>query len=444
MTQPTAPSDRHKNSHRKSCKKIFPLTHLSKSHKWLSLGIALSLISLPIFAATSRAALQDSPKAMLDEAWQVVNQDYVDPSFNNVDWSQVRQDLLSRSYSSPDEAYAALRDKLEQLNDPYTRFMNPEEYQAFNSQIGGELVGVGMLLKLDEQTKALTVVKPIEGSPAMQAGVQAGDKILKIGDQSTVDMPIDAAVSQIRGEVGTTVEIQLQRQDLPPYEVSLTRQAIQLPTVKSAVRAAGQKQVGYIRLEEFNAHAADQMRQAIVSMKQQKVDAFVLDLRGNPGGRLDQAIEIARMWIKDGAIVRTVDRVGKADEPMANNTALTNQPMAVLVDGGSASASEILTGALMDDGRAISVGSQTFGKALVQESRPLSDGSGINVTIAHYFTPSGLDINHRGITPDIVINLTQAEQQNLASQPDNIGTASDPQYQRAVTALNLSRFSTTR
>ena len=443
MTQLTVFSQR--------CKKLATLMQWNlmqltpkQSNKWLGLTIALTVIGLPVFAVTARATLQDSPKAMLDEAWQVVNQDYVDSSFNNVDWSQVRQELLSRSYSSPDEAYTALREKLKQLNDPYTRFMNPEEYQAFNSQIGGELVGVGMMLKLDEQTKALTVVKPIEGSPAMQAGVQAGDKILKIGGQSTAGMPINAAVSQIRGEVGTSVEIQLQRQEQPPYEVSLKRQQIELPTVKSAVRSEGQKQIGYIRLDEFNAHAADQMKQAIVSLKQQNVDAFVLDLRGNPGGRLDQAIEIARMWIKDGAIVRTVDREGKADQPTANRTALTDKPMAVLVDGGSASASEILTGALMDDGRAIAVGGQTFGKALVQESRPLADGSGINVTIAHYFTPSGLDINHRGITPDIVINLTQAEQQNLANNPDNIGTSNDPQYQRAVTALDLSKLSTTR
>jgi len=433
MTQSTAFSKR--------CKTLVPLM---RSHKWLSLTLALTVLGLPVFAVTAKAALQNSPKATLDEAWQVVNQDYVDPSFNNVDWNQVRQDLLSRSYSSPDEAYTTLRDSLKRLNDPYTRFMNPEEYEAFNSEIGGELVGVGMMLKLDEQTKALTVVKPIEGSPAMQAGVQAGDKILKIDGQSTANMPINAAVSQIRGEVGTSVEIQLQRQDQPPYQVSLKRQPIELPTVRSAVRSEGSKQVGYVRLDEFNGHAADQMKQAIVSLKQQNVDAFVLDLRGNPGGRLDQAIDIARMWIKDGAIVRTVDRTGKVDQPEANNTALTDKPMAVLVDGGSASASEILTGALMDDGRAIAVGSQTFGKALVQESRPLSDGSGINVTIAHYFTPSGLDINHRGITPDIVINLTQTEQQNLANQPDNIGTASDPQYQRAITALNLSRLSTTR
>lgn len=433
MTQSTLYSQRLKN-----------LVPLMRSHKWLSLSLAFTAVGLPVSALAAKAALQNSPKAVLDEAWQVVNQDYVDPSFNKVDWNQARQDLLARSYSSPDEAYTALREKLKQLNDPYTRFMNPEEYQAFNSQIGGELVGVGMMLKLDEQTKALTVVKPIEGSPAMHAGVQAGDKILTIGGQSTIGMAIEAAVSQIRGEVGTSVEIQLQRQDQAPYQVSLKRQSIQLPTVRSAVRPVGQKQVGYIRLDEFNGHAAKQMNQAISSLQQKNVDAFVLDLRGNPGGRLDQAIEIARMWIDDGAIVRTVDRQGKADQPAANGTALTDKPMAVLVDGGSASASEILTGALVDDGRAVSVGSQTFGKALVQESRPLSDGSGINVTIAHYFTPSGLDLNHRGITPEIEINLTQAEQQNLASHPDNIGTASDPQYQRAVDALKLSQFSTVR
>jgi carboxyl-terminal processing protease len=408
-----------------------------RSKSLLTVTAVSLLIGVPAFMMRAKAALESSPKAVLDEAWQIVNSDYVDPSFNHVDWQQVRQDLLSQSYTSPDQAYTALRDALKKLNDPYTRFMNPQEYQAFSSETSGELVGVGMQLKQDEKTKALVVVKPIEGSPALAAGVQAGDRILKIDGHSTDNMPIDAAVSMIRGEPGSQVNLLFQRENQSPFALTLTRKQIELPTVRSAVRMDGQQRIGYIRLDEFNGHAAAQMKQAIDSLKQQKVKAFVLDLRGNPGGRLDQALDIAQMWLDKGVIVRTVDREGHSEEAKADHSALTDLPMAVLVDGGSASASEILTGALKDDHRAVVVGTQTFGKALVQESHPLSDGSGINVTIAHYFTPSGLDINHKGITPDVVISLTQQEQQDLSSHPDAIGTDSDPQYEKALAALKL-------
>jgi carboxyl-terminal processing protease len=409
-----------------------------RSKGLLTLTVASLVVGLPAFVIKAKATLQSSPKAVLDEAWQVVNSDYVDPNFNHVDWKQVRQDLLTPAYTTPDQAYTALREALKKLNDPYTRFMDPKEYQAFNSETNGELVGVGMQLKQDKQTKALIVVKPIEGSPALAAGVQAGDRILQINGKSTTDMALDAAVNMIRGEAGSQVSLLLQHQNQSPMAVTLTRKRIELPTVRTALRIEGQQRVGYIRLEEFNGHAADQMKQAINSLKQQNVNAFVLDLRGNPGGRLDQVLTIAQMWLDNGPIVRTVDRDGTSEETKANHSALTNLPLAVLVDGGSASASEILTGALKDDHRAVIIGTQTFGKALVQESHPLADGSGINVTIAHYFTPSGVDINHLGITPDVVISLTQQKQQELASHPDTIGTDDDPQYQQALSALKRS------
>ncbi|MBA2748387.1 MAG: peptidase S41, partial [Tatlockia sp.] len=166
-----------------------------------------------------------------------------------------------------------------------------------------------------------------------------------------------------------------------------------------------------------------------------QVDAYVLDLRGNPGGLLNSSIEIARMWLDSGAIVRTVDRDGGSEQPAANGTAITKLPLAVLVDGNSASASEILSGALQDNNRAIIVGSQTFGKALVQSVHSLSDGSGMAVTIAHYYTPKGTDINHKGITPNIKIDLTEAQAQTLGTNPTLIGTKNDPQYTRAIAIL---------
>jgi carboxyl-terminal processing protease len=182
------------------------------------------------------------------------------------------------------------------------------------------------------------------------------------------------------------------------------------------------------------------MRRAIQDLNAQEPDAFVLDLRGNPGGLLNSSIEIARMWLDNGGIVRTVNRAGGSELTNANRTALTQRPLAILVDGNSASASEILTGALKDNNRAVVIGSQTFGKAMVQSVHPLADGSGLAVTIAHYYTPDGTDINKKGIVPDIKLDLTAAQERQLATNPNLVGTQNDPQYARAIAALSSNNF----
>lgn len=403
----------------------------------LALTTTFALVANPLLTYRVRAELTDNnPKLVLDEAWQIVNREYVDPNFNHVDWQQVRQQLLSQNYSSREQAYTALRDALKKLNDPYTRFLDPQEFKALLNETSGELTGVGMQLDLDQKTHALTVVKPMKNSPAIRAGVQAGDIIVQIDGHSTAGMAPEAAANLIRGKENTPVRLLLQRQGRDPFELVLTRQHIEVPTVQEAVRIEGQRRLGYIRLAEFNGHAADEMKKAIENLKKQKVDEFVLDLRGNPGGLVDQALSIAGMWLDNGDIVRTVDRNGHAETAHADHTALTNLPLAVLVDGGSASASEILTGALKDNHRAIVVGTQTFGKALVQSVNPLVDGSGVNVTIDRYLTPSGLDINHKGITPNVISSLTKQQVQDLSNHPEEVGTSVDPQYEQAVSHLN--------
>jgi len=208
-----------------------------------------------------------------------------------------------------------------------------------------------------------------------------------------------------------------------------------VPKVSYTLKEERSRRVGYIRLSEFSAASPTQMRRAIQDLKAKQVDGFVLDLRGNPGGLLFSSVEIARMWLDNGGIVRTVNRIGSREELKANKTALTKKPLVVIVDGNSASASEILTGALKDNKRAIIVGSTTFGKGLVQELHQLSDGSGLAVTVEHYFTPNGTDIHHKGIQPDVKIDLTQAQEHQLATNPSLIGTRSDPQYARAIAVL---------
>jgi len=194
--------------------------------------------------------------------------------------------------------------------------------------------------------------------------------------------------------------------------------------------------VGYIRLTQFSANASKEMADAIKALEAQNVNGYILDLRSNPGGLLYSSIEIAQMWLKEGTIVSTSDRQGERDRETANNRALTDKPLVVLVDGGSASASEILSGALQDNKRAVLVGTKTFGKGLVQSVRGLGDGSGLAVTIAKYYTPKGRDINQAGIVPDQVLELSDEQRKSLQTDRDKIGSQDDPQYAKALDVLN--------
>jgi carboxyl-terminal processing protease len=313
--------------------------------------------------------------------------------------------------------------------------LDPDQYEQLTSQTSVDLSGVGIRLELNPETQIITVVEPLENSPAISAGVQAGDQIVAIDSQPTEGMSVEQAADLIRGEVGTQVSLRLYRSDRGEFDVTLERARIELQAVHYKVQQEGGRNVGYIQLQEFSSHAAEQMRSAIEELSDRDVDAFVLDLRGNPGGLLYASIDIARMWMDSGAIVQTVDRNGESHDFRANQSAITNLPLAVLVDDNSASASEILSGALKDNGRATIIGSQTFGKALVQSVHSLSDGSGLTVTIAHYYTPNGTDISHKGITPDIVIDLSAEEERQLASDPELRGTRADPCYARAVSTL---------
>ena len=392
----------------------------------LATTTSLSLF-VPVWCHAVRAALQDSPKTIVDETWQIVNREYVDPNFNSVDWQEIRHRLLNKEYTSKEQAYTAIRQALRQLDDPYTRFLDPKQFADLTDQTSGELSGVGMSLELDAQTQAVTVVEPYENSPAIKAGIQQGDRILAVDGKSTEGMSVSAVAKLIRGEVGTSVKLEISRGDLDIFEVELTRARVEIPTVTYELKQEDALNIGYIRLEQFSSHAAEQMKRSILKLEDKKVDAFVLDLRGNPGGLLSASIEIARMWMNTGPIVRTVDRQGKSEALRANRTALTERPLVVLVDSKSASSSEILTGALQDNQRAKVIGTKTFGKALVQAVHSLSDGSGVAVTIAHYYTPKGTDISTKGITPDIEIETT--------TNPRLMATVEDLPYVRAIATL---------
>ena len=410
--------------------------------KGLVLGttaVALSTVAVTgagIHLSQSQALIQSGPKETVDEVWQIINYQYVDGSFNNNDWLKVRQEFVKDAdYTNQKDAYKAIRKMLGRLEDPYTRFMNPEEFQNMRIDTSGELTGVGITIAKDEKTDKLIVISPVEDTPAFKAGILAQDLIVKIDGKDTKGMDVNDAVKLIRGERGSQVTLTIDRNG-KERDYNIVRERIEIHPVRAHVRDTSIGKIGYIRLTTFNEHAAKDMQEAIEAQEKEGVVGYVMDLRSNPGGLLYSSINIARMWLDEGTIVSTVDRKGISDKEFAKNKALTNKPLAVLIDEGSASASEILSGALKDNKRATLLGTKTFGKGLVQSVRPLGDGSGLAVTIAKYLTPNGTDINKEGIPPDVIVKLSEDRVKELyGGDLSNLGTEQDPQFAKALEVL---------
>ena len=399
-------------------------------------GMAVSFAGPSLgLTGASRGAISDSPKEVIDQVWQIVYRDYLDSTgaYSDARWRQLRKDLLTKSYAGEEESYEAIKGMLASLDDPYTRFLDPKEFKEMRIDTSGELMGVGIQLSLDKDTKELIVVSPIEGTPASRAGVQSQDVIVSIDGAPTKGMTTADAVKLIRGPEGTSVVLGLRRKG-EILNVPLTRARIEINAVKSALNtAANGSRIGYIRLKQFNANASREMRAAIQDLEGQDAQGYVLDLRSNPGGLLEASIDIARQWLNKGTIVSTRTREGIRDVRRATGSAITDKPMVVLIDQGSASASEILSGALQENERAQLVGQKTFGKGLVQAVRGLSDGSGMTVTIAKYLTPNGTDIHQNGIKPDVSAEMSEKEIRDF--KIEDLGTSRDRQYRVAETTL---------
>ena len=397
-----------------------------------AVAIAAPGLGLP---STTSSSITDSPKEVIDQVWQIVYRDYLDSTgqYSPERWTSLRRDLLNKNYAGTDESYEAIRGMLASLDDPYTRFLDPKEFKQMQIDTSGELTGVGIQITLDKDTKEIVVVSPIEGTPASKAGVQPKDVIVSIDGESTKGMTTEDAVKLIRGQEGSEVTLGLRRKG-EVVTVPLKRARIEINAVESRLNTGSDgTKVGYIRLKQFNAKASREMRTAIRELEKQGAQGFVLDLRSNPGGLLEASVDIARQWLDEGTIVSTKTRDGIQDVRRAAGSAVTDRPVVVLVNEGSASASEILSGALQDNNRAVLVGQKTFGKGLVQSVRGLSDGSGLTVTIAKYLTPKGTDIHKNGIRPDVPVELSEEEIQSLTVE--QLGTGKDSQYRTAETTL---------
>ena len=382
----------------------------------LAIIAAIYLSFNTVYAAT--------PAELYDDVWKIVNKKYYDPSNNQQDWVKWRN-KYDNKLKTKEDAYVAIDTMLASLNDPYTRFLPPKEFSEETQSIKGSLKGIGTQIGLRDGN--LVIIAPLEDSPAERAGLLADDQILEINGESTKGISIDAAADKIRGEKGTTVTLLIQRKGVPNKLYNIVRDEIEVKSVSTKppfTTSVIPDDVQYIRLSSFiSKNAASEIETILNSASDKK--GFIIDLRSNPGGLLTNAIYISDMLLRGGVIVSTVDRDRYKNTTRARSSQVTQKPVVVLINKGSASASEILSGALKDNHRATIVGEQSFGKGLVQEINKLPDESGMNITIQRYLTPSGADIHKKGITPDVVVELTK----------DNVEAKDDVQLKKAIEVL---------
>jgi len=403
---------------------------------WMRQLFLLVLVVVIMFGGWASPAIAlTEEQRLVAEAWRLVDRAYVDDTFNHQNWWLVRQKALKQAIPDHESAYSSIQKMLAGLDDPFTRLLKPDQYRSLQTNTSGELTGVGLQISLDAETKVLKVIAPISGSPADRAGVKPADTILKIDQVPTAGLSLDEAAERMRGSIGSRVVLTIQRTGSDPSDVAIVRDRIALNPVTFELRVADSQsaerpktKIGYVRLAQFNANATAEVSRAINLLEKQGAEAYVLDLRSNPGGLLLSGIEIARLWMDEGTIVYTVNRQGIEGSFEATGQALTKDPLVVLVNQGTASASEILAGALKDNQRATIIGERTFGKGLIQSLFDLSDGAGLAVTVAKYETPDHIDINKQGIKPDVIVPLDP-----LAITP--LGMQRDRQYEAAVEFL---------
>lgn len=317
--------------------------------------------------------------------------------------------LVQKNYveetTTKDLVYGAIKGMLTQL-DPHTTFMEPKIYKEMQVDTKGEFGGLGIQISIKD--KKLVVIAPIEDTPAWRVGIKAGDHIFKIENEMTKDLTLSDAVERMRGPKGTKVTLTIIREgEKEPLEFTIVRDIIKIKSVKHKMMDSS---IGYIRLTQFQERTADDLKDALEELEKQEMKSLVIDLRNNPGGLLKVAIQVSEFFIKEGKLIVSVKGKDDEKEEYLSTAAKVREdyPIVVLVNEGSASASEIVAGALQDWERGVILGAPTFGKGSVQTVFSLSDGSGMRLTTAKYYTPKGISIQNTGITPNIIVKATGA------------------------------------
>ena len=353
------------------------------------MGILLLLVCLTFTPSLSTAKSEHKPLKQFSQVMDLIEKSYV----QEVD----REELVK----------GAIEGMLRNL-DPHSGYLDKDAFQEMQVETSGEFTGVGIEITL--QNGRLTVVSPIEDTPAYEAGLKAGDVILEINGEPTQDISIMDAVHKIRGPKGSEVELTILHKGADkPETITVVRDVIPVHSVKSRTLEPGYE---YIRITNFNQNTTSELKE-VLQNKRDKLKGVILDLRNNPGGLLDQAVSVADMFLSQGKIVYTKGKVDQAQMSFSAKEAesdLKSQPMTVLINAGTASASEIVAGALQDQKRALILGERSFGKGSVQTVIPLADGSGIKLTTARYYTPSGRSIQAEGIAPDLTVPFVSQEE----------------------------------
>ena len=375
--------------------------------------------------ATPAAIAASNNQNLVAEVWKIVNQAYLDDSFNHQSWWMVREKALKNQLDTQEATYGAIKEMLATLGDPFTRFLPPDQYRGLKVNTSGELSGVGLQIMINPETKILEVISPLEGSPAAKAGIKTKDRILEIDGILSSTLSLDEAATKMRGRTGTKVVLKVETPGKTTVDIELQRDRITLNPVYAHLDTSTNQSIGYIRLTQFSANAPKEIAHAIADLETQGATGYILDLRNNPGGLLQAGIDIARLWLDEATVVYTVNRQGMMGSFASIDKALTQAPLTVLVNQGTASSSEILAGALQDNGRAKLVGETTYGKGLIQSLFDLEDGSGLAVTVAKYETPNHRDINKLGIKPDRIVPSELLTFSQVATSEDN-------QYQAAL------------
>lgn len=315
------------------------------------------------------------------------------------------------------------------VGDPYTVYLNEKEFEDFKVQTEGSYAGIGVVVSVDPSDNLITVVAPFEDTPGEKAGILPGDKIIKVNGKEVYGENLEEAVSMMKGPKGTDVTITIMRdKQTEPKEITITRDIIVLQTIKHKIVADN---IGYIRITMFDEKTDKDFESALNELLKQNIKGLIIDVRDNPGGLLSEVVKIADRLLPKGIIVYTEDRYKNRDTEYSDSNEI-RLPIAVLVNGGSASASEILAGAIQDYGKGTLIGTKTFGKGLVQNLFPLADGkSAVKVTISKYYTPKGRCIQGEGIEPDIVVELPEELQMSISQ----IKEEDDIQLQKAIEIL---------
>ncbi len=340
-------------------------------------------------------------------------------------WKTVKERYVETPPSDVKMFYGAVAGMVGSLGDPYSVFFDPEYAQKFSKELEGEFEGIGAEIGMKQEK--LTVIAPRPGTPADKAGIKAGDRILAIDGIDTTGMLVDDAVSRIRGDKGTPVKLMIIREGMKePKELTIVRDKITVESVKwKTVKVSGKK-IGVITITHFNEKTEAKFNEAVRSILLEDPQGVILDLRNNPGGFLDTAVSVAGEWVPHDVIVTEKFSDGtKKNYASDGKSRLADVPTVVLVNGGSASASEIVAGALQDHAKATIVGEKTYGKGSVQDYTEFADGSALKLTVALWFTPKDRSINKEGIAPDVEVKLT----------PADFEADKDPQYDKAVDIL---------